>query len=298
MQPDFEEKQYEAAANGELRQNNPHLYVPGQVAERILGFDAAALQLPGNPIWALLQNGAPPGIHLIPNLWPAGAQPGPDLRLPSYVVSLILQYKRADYLTRVNASQYDHWGMNYFRFELLPHQHVQLLGLEANVGTNAVVRYSAPVFFEYSELETSQLQGVVLARSNFVSPVNLGANHRVWTYTQPGTSGWANPEAEKVPAQSWDEVASQLQSETRPTTVLRHLRAMAAELARVGLVPDLAQSEDGLMPTQRFAQLKQGTFPVRLTTELDLLQGFIDLICIGSILGRCSSSWWLHVRPV
>jgi hypothetical protein len=88
----FEEKQYENAANGELWTTPPQFFTPGQVLENVLGFDLAGMPQNANPIWGVIKQGVPPGILLSPNLWPAGARPAPD-QLPSFAVSLVLQYK-------------------------------------------------------------------------------------------------------------------------------------------------------------------------------------------------------------
>ena len=103
MKASFEEKQYETAANAELALSNPAVYAPGQVAEAILGFDVATKQDVTASIWNLLQLGAPAGVVLTPNFWSGAPKVPADIYLPTFYVSLILQYKRAEFMKRSNS---------------------------------------------------------------------------------------------------------------------------------------------------------------------------------------------------
>jgi hypothetical protein len=280
MQPEFEEKSYEAAANGELRLASPYFYAPGQVAEGILGFDLASFQPATSIVWNYLQRAAPGGLRLLPNLWPTGRQPPLDVRLPSYIVSLIVQYKRAERMLRSNAGQYDHWQSEYFRFKLDEDQQLILERLEAAVQNHAVIRYGSPVFHLYDDLERHTLNIQVLANTNFVSPFFL-TGHEAWTYVAPGTQGFANPEPQNVKTETWGLIEERLRGARQETTVLKHLHELASaittnQLVRISKMPEAALS--GLEPEQQ--------------------HGLADLLTVSRVIGRLGSDWWMSVEPV
>src|SRR5690606_24470496 len=116
---EFEEKQYEQPANIELGLRHAAVFPAGQVLEAVVGYDVAANQPQNAPIWRLMGiNNVPTGLALVPNLWQrASVQPKPA-ELPSHYVSLILQYKRPQYLTTSIALQWGRWGVPYYRFTI------------------------------------------------------------------------------------------------------------------------------------------------------------------------------------
>ena len=192
----FEEKEYEAAFLAELAQGSAPfgtVFASGQVLEKLVGYDAAARPDPSHPVWALLGVPRPAGVRLLPTLWPRGSAP-PLGRLPRSPVSLILQFKRPEWLSNANAGQWLFWGQGYFRFRITRHQQSVLHRLEKRLGSLALVRYAAPAFATNSALEAAHLGRDTVASSGFVSPAAL-VRHRIWTYTVPGTAGRANPRA-------------------------------------------------------------------------------------------------------
>jgi hypothetical protein len=196
---EFEEKSYEIAAAIELGAMG-HVFSPGQVLEGRLGFDAATAPDPSSSLlWQLLSVPRPRGLLLIPPLWSVGSRPTPG-DLPGWPVSLILQYKRPEYMWGARAAQWKLWRRPYFRFRRTGKQQRILKRLEVRVGSGAVVRYAAPAFWRQSELEAAHLSRTVLAQSGFVSPTAMGS-HAVWTYTEPGRYGRANPDG---PPQHFD----------------------------------------------------------------------------------------------
>lgn len=283
MPPDFEEKTFEAAANGELRLSSPQLYAPGQVAEGILGFDVATFQPANAPIWNYLQVAGVAGLRLLPNLWQGGNQAPLDVRLPSFVVSLIVQYKRAEYMFGGRSGQYAHWHSAYYRFKLDGPQQQTLARFEAAVGGHAVVRYGSPAFYQFNVLEQHTLNSRVLANTNFVPPRQL-AGHEVWTYISPGGQGFANPRPEKIGAESWPRLQEVLLGARRATTVLKHLRFLAAGAVSVGLVGQVAVPPELNVRVERL--------------DAEFRQGLADLLTIGRVVGRLGGDWWLRVEPV
>lgn len=124
-------------------------------------------------------------------MWSPGVNP-PASRLPPTPVSLILQYKRPEYLSGPRAEQWRFWRQPYFRFGRTSDQHTVLRRLERNLGSDAIVRYAAPAFWRRGDLDAARFGQWVLVRSGFVSPNAVG-RHRVWTYVKPGIDGRANP---------------------------------------------------------------------------------------------------------
>jgi hypothetical protein len=199
---DFEEKEYEVAFAVELGSSGGGgpVLAAGVVAEKLLGYDAASDPARTSPIWQVLGVPRPKGVKLLPQHWTPGI--GPHVRqIPSIPVSLILQYKRPEYLRGANAKQWHRWGQPYYRFTRSAPQHEVLRRIERRLMGGAVVRYAAPAFHERGQFESAILRGSVVAESGFVAPATLGS-HRVWTYQGPGKTGYANPDG------PWERFAS------------------------------------------------------------------------------------------
>jgi len=201
---EFEEKSYEIAMAIELSAERGFVLPPGQVAEKVLGYDAAATPSPSNSIWGVLGVKRPNGLVLIPPLWATGVRPAAS-RLPTVPISLILQYKRPEYLSAPQAKQWKLWGRPYFRFQRTPHQHRALAQLERSIGTRGLVRYASPAFWQYTELEAASLRRQVATSSGYVSPGALGRHH-VWTYRVPGSVGRPNPSGAAVDFETLDRL--------------------------------------------------------------------------------------------
>jgi hypothetical protein len=204
---EFEEKEFEIAAAIELALTGS-VFSSGQVLEGIVGYDAAVALGPGSPLWRILGARRPRGVRLVPTMWAPGPLPR-AWRLPQSPVSLILQYKRPELLSRSTAKQWHLWNGRYYRFTCDTDQRDLLCRLEQAVGGRALVRYAAPAFFTRGELEQAHLARVVLRRSGFLSPLQLG-NHNVWTYQRPGRRGRPNPDGEEVDFESFRDLSRRL----------------------------------------------------------------------------------------
>jgi hypothetical protein len=232
----FEEKEYESAALGELMRPSERplsvAFSAGQVLETIVGYDAVANPDVDHVIWRILRTPRPSGLRLLPSYWP-GRQP-PSVRLPSTPISLVLQFKRPEYMLGATALQWKLWGRPYYRFERrLPQQRV-LARLEQTVGPAAIVRYASPAFWERSELEAAHIGSAVLARSGFVSPSSL-TGHRWWTYDGPGTYGRANRDGDFAPFERFDElIATAFDRVSSAPTDLVPRDALGEHVLRVG----------------------------------------------------------------
>lgn len=61
------------------------------------------------------------------------------------------------------------------------------------------------------------------------------STHEAWTYTTPGSQGYANPQPEWIRADQWESVRTLLTSRRQNTTVLKHLRLLAEAFSASGL---------------------------------------------------------------
>jgi hypothetical protein len=278
----FEEKQFETSANIELGLQHAAVFAAGQVLEAVVGYDAAARPPQNAPIWTLMGvANAPTGLQLVPNLWQrAGTQPKAP-KLPSTYVSVMFQYKRPQYLSTGHALQWHHWKGPYFRFPLYGRQQHTLQHLETALKARAVVRYACAAFWRYTELQMYQSTKEVLTNSTFVSPSSL-VGHEVWTYTTPGTAGYANPNGKAVRTQGFHDtwmVAKEL-SDRRKESLFQHLRGLANEIGVEEITVD--------------------TRPPWLTqygseTDLNIAQrqAVLDTLELATESGRAGASWFV-----
>lgn len=224
---EFEEKQYETGLQLELAGSSVHSFSSGQALEALVGYDFA--MSPGSPlIWDLLDAGLPPGILLTPSLWPIGTRPDAE-RLPPHLVSLIIQAKRPQRLHHWRAGQDHYWRGPYYRFHLDERQQRILEHLERVVASHALVRYASAAFIEYSALIHHQLRRTIARHSSFVSPESL-SGHRLWSYSGPGTTGYANPEGAALPADTIEVVLKLAQGLAIRQSLSDHIRALADSL--------------------------------------------------------------------
>lgn len=170
---EFEEREYETACTVELSSSaygfGPQLWSAGTVFEKILGYDVAVGVSSSNALWQLLGVPRPNGVQLLPKVWAPGPRP-PVQRLPAHPVSMILQYKRPEYMHGPRAAQWARWHRPYFRISRSSYQHRVLRQLEARVGPDVVVRYAAPAFHTYAALDLARFAGQVLTDPDLCRP--------------------------------------------------------------------------------------------------------------------------------
>lgn len=189
MRSEFSEKEFENIINQELKCHSSN-----QVAEKILGYDAIANPGAKHKIWSYLCIGnKPTGLKLTPKNWGAITKPSTaQLGLANgYVTSLIIQYKRSDYLSKSTSTQFKHWNGPYYRFAIKSNQQLVLENLETNLAGKAVVTYAAPCFHTYSQFFNLINNKSVLSSTGFVFPKKL-SGHKYWTFQKPGNKGIAN----------------------------------------------------------------------------------------------------------
>lgn len=239
MWSQFAEKPFENLVNIELK-----AMATDQVAEAVLGYDAFADPEESHEIWAYLGLDRPKGIVLDPSHWSGATLPKQSQIGPNVSTSLILQYKRCEYMQRPNAGQSALWEhQRYFRFRVTNLQQTILATLENNLGAHAAVRYVAPAFHRYDELAEHHANGTGIAHSGFVAPGGL-QGHRYWTYQCPGTIGIANPPVE-LPFENFEELRLKLVESARATP-----RVAVREAAHAMVATAMAVASGELEPNR------------------------------------------------
>ncbi len=279
----FEEKQYEQAANIELGVRHTNVFSAGQVMESVLGYDAAAHQPASSPIWRILRANPRSGIMLVPNLWFRAATQPPSAVLPTKIISLVLQYKRPEYLSRSNSKQWHYWNQPYFRFDLMDHQQRILEAFESSSEQAVVTRYASPGFWKFAELEDRIMNRMVLEDSNYVRPNRL-IGHDCWTYVRCGIRGYANADPEEIECERFDELFKQLNRAADETTLLKHLQLVSDQLR------DAAPSTERI--TRDLFSNVEYEFD-DLSTERRA--GLANLELISSYAAEASANWFVLI---
>jgi hypothetical protein len=230
---DFSEREFELSACLELAEGAPRgsIFTIGQVLQGVLGYDVVASLPAGHPIWNLLGARRPSGVRLTPTYWPR-SNSVTSATFPVTPITLILQFKRPEFLQTSNSLQLHQWGGPYFRFETRHRQQRILARLEKKLGGQALVRYAAPAFWRGHELEAAFRGGQIVSSLGVVSPAKL-VRHRYWTYLDAGSFGFPNPSDNEVEFPTLEEA----------------LRSLARPLAR---------EEIDLPPQRQFQQLLAG----------------------------------------
>ncbi len=204
MLAEFEEKQYEQHLNNSLLKDKRLLFPPGQVLEGHLGFDAALFTI--HPrfwkhfpfhyeeyLWPWRK--APKGTKLPKELWREIEHLLEDL--PNFKFNAFIQHKRPEYMAVSRAAEWSSWNAPYYRYKLMPHQQIALSRLEKSISSNGVVVYACPAFHRMEELWRAVEKEEIIDKSNFCQAGRLD-NHEMFTFQNPGNSGIAHSEPEKV----------------------------------------------------------------------------------------------------
>jgi hypothetical protein len=223
MKCQFEEKQFEQHLNNELLQSQELLYVPGQVLEGHLGFDAAIYST-NRRFWRLFDDPyffyerylyrSPPGI-MIDSIWWDELDEALS-HFPRFRFNVFIQHKRPEYLTTSNSNEWTDWGRPYYRYELTAHQQIALERLESLVGPKAIVVYASPAFVTLEDLWDSIRRTNLIDRSNFCQAGKLHG-HNLYTYTDAGNLGKGHSDAEELESYNFINRISQLNKEIAPT---------------------------------------------------------------------------------
>lgn len=214
-QAEFEEKEYESPLIAEISVGRGPIWSPGQVLERLVGFDVA-VYLDHHFLWSLFHRPfPPPGVILSRRRrLPFNVDPS---RLPTFAVNLMLQAKRPQYLSGINSDLSARGIKNaYWRFSITPHQQTVLFDVARSLGSRAVVAYASPAFHTHSDLYSHIENHDIIQHSSFVRAIRLNG-HSTWAYDHPGTKGVACSDYETVADEPFLEMLDHaLTQETRP----------------------------------------------------------------------------------
>jgi len=196
---EFEEKDFENPLYVQLLSGNICLATPGQVFEGRFGVDAA-LQA-GHPFfWDLFgYRTIPGGINLNDYNWGwVWRDLGRRRPLPSFAINLLIQAKRPQYLSGVNATlsrlgiKHDYW-----RFEISQHQHDLLAAIQRTLANRALLIYASTAFDTYQELYEYTANNQLVENCAYVSVPRM-TEHHSWNYDHPGTSGVASSDPKPI----------------------------------------------------------------------------------------------------
>lgn len=222
MKAEFREKSFENAFNVELGSS---VFSTDQVAEKLLGYDAFGNPSRTHKIWAILGT-RPPGVILTNGHWIHTPSPGAALPPIKRATSLLLQYKRPEYLHLSTSKQWHLWNSPYYRFRIETQQQAVLSGLESTLRGDALVRYASPCFHTWNELIDHAVADEIIEQTGFTTPHSLGT-HSYWTYQFPGTVGKPNPKnvGDEAVVETFESLLESL-SEIAHETLVEHLRSI------------------------------------------------------------------------
>lgn len=189
MQADFEERTFEHPLNHQLLGRQRRLFVPGQVLEQYVGFDAA-LVATYPYFWRLWGTTRPPGLAVNSAVATPHAR-----RAPSFRANLFVQHKRPHHMRRSSATEWPYWGREYFRFDIVDHQQQALEAVAARARGRAIVCYACPAFAKAAELFDHIDAGTLVENTHFAKVPPL-RNHRRYSYVDARTPG--RPHSEHV----------------------------------------------------------------------------------------------------
>ncbi|QDV73062.1 hypothetical protein [Botrimarina mediterranea] len=296
MDCEFEEKQYEQHLNNELLSRKHLLYVPGQVLEGKLGFDAA-LFCRDRRFWELFDDFRFFGhFRFIRRLWYASSRSGVQLSVdwwreldqalpyfPRFRFNVFVQHKRPDYLVASSAGEWDQWNRPYYRYKIMSHQQKALEQLETLAGSKAIVVYASPAFAKLGELWSAVNNRQLIEKSNFCQPRKLSGHH-AYSYVEPGRVGKAHSDAEDVESFDFYERFNVL-SETAELS--EDNRAFLTQLGR--LVVEAIEDCGDL--TDRFNAIL-ATFDRR--EENDIIGSMSQISTFNFVVG---TTWSVSVAP-
>jgi hypothetical protein len=196
---EFEEKSYEAPLYNQLERGQNRLFVPGQVLENAIGFDAG-LFVARQAVWETLGyrtplTGAALGYYDWPYAW---RLQHPGLTLPRFRLNLFLQAKRPlFYARRPRSLQRISMSGPLWSFQVTRHQQRRLETLADTLRRRAHVSYAAAAFHTYNDLFRHTKCRTIVQNSTFPSVEKL-KGHDAWYYGTPGAQGAANPNAESI----------------------------------------------------------------------------------------------------
>lgn len=247
--PDYEEAQFEAPLMAELADSSQSLFRPGNVAERMLGFDGAVLS--HHPLfWSLWGRSPGTGKPSLPD-WLFDQEV--DLTLPEWRLNLFVQSKRPQWMKQSHAKEWEEWKKEYFRFIITPHQQGALEICTERLGSAGLVVYAAPAIGEARELHEVIATQNVVNETNFVEAERL-TGFRRYSYVAAGVGGKRHGSVEEVPHLDIFEALDRRRAASKPMsfgTLVSNARE--AMLAAIESNPKLMSAWD------RYGELRAET---------------------------------------
>src|SRR5271170_2821926 len=145
---EFAEKTYEAPLYNQLERQNPFVYSPSQVLEKLVGFDAG-LWTANMLLWQTLGYPSPPVGTVLGDLtWANFGPRKPKSLFPDVALNLFVQAKRPTYSKSIPKTLKSQRGVvaPLWTFKLTEHQQKLLEALAMQTQGVAHVSYAAPAF--------------------------------------------------------------------------------------------------------------------------------------------------------
>lgn len=217
----YHEKQFEVFIQDEIRTRSfgaKTYFAPvGQVVEAKVGYDLGVQTRGWHEIWKIL------GVPFLPgrDIHSWNSRLTPSDAVSSRATNLFFQFKRPKVLKGSRAAHLARFGGPYLRFKAdrsangnYPSQHELLEELEQFSAGQALVRYAAPVCFDYLELEDAATRGKLLESTIFIEPSRFMPDHTACCYTTPHNA-LVNPEPMEIEPETWPEFIRKVSTATR-----------------------------------------------------------------------------------
>lgn len=244
MYAEFEEKTYEQYLTSELVHSRRLCFPPGQVLEKIVGFDVA-LRTSNHHFWKLFPHMYPwwhrmffmhpPGMYLRHEWWKELEREIDHF--PQFKFNCFIQAKRPNRMVRSDAAEFGAWNKPYFRYDTFASQQQALESLAQETSGKAIVVYACPAFHTYSELWAAINSGRLVKETNFCEIAKLNGHGR-YSFVSPGNYGVAHSEPTPIESRSFEEALEALQNQAP-------LQSNSAFLVETAEVIDTASEQLG-----------------------------------------------------
>lgn len=290
---EFGEGQFEQDLVCELRDQQAisgRHFRPTPPLENHLGYDVA---LHVHPVALRSRRTFRAGVSTRDPYFAGALPPGSGFILPDYWANSFLQMKVPYHVSRAHRAtqkQWKRWGGPYFRIEIDDAQHGLLVRLEQQLGSNSVVRYATPCFWDWPALATRVLAGTVAEATHFQSPGRIGG-HRQYTYRSPEERGIGFSEPEDLPTGSYFADLRAAAYDGGPQSLL-------SLVAKVWLTVESLEERPTALPIRREVEVAmRGLLGAHFDALLDPEHLVREADAIGSVFGQ-RSAWTLGALGV
>jgi len=255
----YEEKTFEGYFNIELA-NCADVYFPlGQVQEGSIGADAVALtrnrwlwRRLGHPYWFRLKYQGLPFREIAEEMECFLEKEIGNI--PDIKVNVFFQYKRSEYLTSTQASEWAHWLRPYFRYDICREQQALLEHLNSKFQKSVLILYAAPALQDVNELVDYHCNRKIVAHTNFRPATDL-AGHGKNTFAEAGTHSWAC--SEPVRHEYFDLLGNLREQRSPDQKNSESIIALSKGVSEVLLESSLAQAFLALVEQYGISQIER-----------------------------------------